>query len=111
MTIPPFLKNKMLWIGVFVVIAGFSLFQAVGTGNDDVPVVVTTTDSQTEEERDILRVLEDLRSIDFDIEFLESAAFLSLEDFTVPIEEGPRGRQNPFAPIEPGGINLEEESE
>lgn len=111
MTIPSFLKNKVLWIGTFVVVTGFVFFQVMGTSDDTAPVVVATADSQTEEERDILRVLEDLRAIDFDIEFLESATFLSLDDFTVPIEEGPRGRQNPFAPIGSKGVELEEESE
>lgn len=50
--------------------------------------------------RELLFLLDDLRSISFDSEFIQTAAFANLEDFSRPLEPQTPGRENPFAPIQ-----------
>lgn len=71
-----------------------------GESGDDMSVVITDSGSQSDTERDILRILSDLRSVHLNHDLLETTVFLSLEDYSVFIEEGPTGRRNPFAPVD-----------
>lgn len=50
--------------------------------------------------RELLFLLDDLRSISFDSEFIQTAAFTNLEDFSRPLEPQTPGRENPFAAIQ-----------
>jgi len=50
--------------------------------------------------RELLFLLDDLRSISFDSGFIQSPAFTNLEDFSRPLEPQIAGRENPFAPIQ-----------
>ncbi len=108
-----FLKNKKVWIGFVGIVVLFVVMQMGGFigGGETSPVSVVAANSQTQEEKEILRVLDDLRAVDFDVEFIDSPVFLSLEDFTVSVEEGERGRQNPFAPVVVTTVSEEEISE
>jgi hypothetical protein len=51
------------------------------------------------EYQDAVRVLSDLRRISLDTSIFENTAFVSLFDFTRPLEPKPLGRRNPFLPI------------
>lgn len=53
------------------------------------------------ENQDFLRALKNLESVSLDGEVIRSAAFVSLVDFSVALVEQPKGRPNPFRPINP----------
>jgi|AntRauTorckE6833_2_1112554.scaffolds.fasta_scaffold19811_2 hypothetical protein len=62
---------------------------------------ITNFDSLTSQTgRELLFLLDDLRSISFDSEFIQGAAFANLEDFSRPLEPQTPGRENPFSPIQ-----------
>jgi len=50
--------------------------------------------------KEILALLVDLKSIRLDGSLFADPVFQSLEDFSIPIEPEPRGRTNPFAPVD-----------
>ncbi|MEX0933241.1 MAG: hypothetical protein WDZ74_00665 [Candidatus Paceibacterota bacterium] len=50
--------------------------------------------------RELLSLLDDLRSISFDSGFIQNTAFSNLEDFSRPLEPQTPGRENPFAPLQ-----------
>ena len=55
----------------------------------------------TAENQEFLRVLKNLESVSLDGSILSSEAFISLVDFSVPLSDQPKGRVNPFKPINP----------
>ena len=54
-------------------------------------------------DKEILTLLGDLNSLVLDGSIFNSNAFKSLQDFSLPVEDEPKGRTNPFAPI---GVNI-----
>jgi hypothetical protein len=50
--------------------------------------------------RELLFLLDDLRSISFDTSFIQGAGFSNLEDFSRELELQVPGRENPFASIQ-----------
>lgn len=52
-----------------------------------------------EEQGETLELLQVLRSIKLDATVFESAIFQSLQDFSVPLRDEPKARNNPFAPV------------
>jgi hypothetical protein len=50
--------------------------------------------------RELLFLLDDLRSISFDRGFIEGVGFNNLEDFSRELEPQVPGRENPFAPLQ-----------
>jgi hypothetical protein len=50
--------------------------------------------------RELLFLLDDLRSISFNREFMQEAGFSNLEDFSRELEPQTPGRENPFALIQ-----------
>jgi hypothetical protein len=98
-----FTKKNMIIGGIVVALVGAAMFFMSDTPSEDTSsVLITGSASRSEEERDILRLLSDLRTIEFERDVLESAVFLSLQDFSTPIIEGVKGRRNPFAPVGEG---------
>ena len=96
-------KQKKVLVGIVIIVGIFFGYRMFFVGNDsDASVVITGSGEQSQAERDILRLLADLRSVNLKYDLLETTVFLSLEDHSVFIEEGPTGRRNPFAPI--GGV-------
>ena len=66
------------------------------------PAEVTTGSafsSQARADRDILSLVERLKTISIDQSFFSSALFMSLKDFSVTSFPESQGRTNPFAPI------------
>jgi hypothetical protein len=54
--------------------------------------------------RELLALLNTLRSLSLDGDVFERPEFASLIDFSVPISPNPLGRRNPFAPIGVGNV-------
>jgi hypothetical protein len=97
----PFSKKNII-IGSVIVVVAFAVYQVVfvaGNNTNDSAVLIVDSGAQSSEERDILLILSDLRSIDLSRDVLEDRLFLSLEDYTTTIVQGPKGRKNPFAPV------------
>ncbi|MBC8464833.1 MAG: hypothetical protein H8D63_00455 [Parcubacteria group bacterium] len=94
-------KHKKVFFGIIAGVVVFFGYQMFFTGEEnDASVVITGSGGQSQSELDILRLLADIRSVNLNHDLLETAVFLSLEDYSVFIEEGPTGRRNPFAPID-----------
>lgn len=53
----------------------------------------------SEAQGETLQLLQILRSIKLDASVFENKTFRSLEDFSVPLQEEPKSRSNPFAPV------------
>ncbi len=103
------LKNKKILIGIAIIIVillGYQMFFA-GENNTGPSVVISSAGTQSETERDILRLLTDLRSVNLSHDLLDTKVFLSLKDYSVFIEEGPTGRRNPFEPVGGNSLPLE----
>lgn len=61
--------------------------------------VGSQTNGATEEDEKFVALLNELDQISLDVEFLSSAVFNSLRDFTRALPSQTKGRRNPFAPF------------
>jgi len=98
-------KNKLLFIGVAVLVAGF-VWYGMSEKQDDSLLTSGSgggTATQSAVERELLNTLLELRAIRLDGEIFSDPAFNALRDFSTEIVSEPIGRRNPFAPLgEPG---------
>ncbi|HEY4478880.1 MAG TPA: hypothetical protein VI981_00785 [Candidatus Paceibacterota bacterium] len=71
--------------------------------NNRIPSIaaVSTTDVTDQTAREVVTMLEKLRTLKLDKSIFTNEMFLSLEDFNVQVIDEERGRQNPFMPFEP----------
>ncbi len=102
-------QNKTLLIvfAVTFMIAAVYYFSRGDTATIDGPLVESTyTISPSASE--VLEALRMLESFKFDASLFSDPAFLSLQDFTVPITPLDPGRRNPFEPL-PGAEDEEGE--
>ncbi|PIR86272.1 hypothetical protein COU13_01935 [Candidatus Kaiserbacteria bacterium CG10_big_fil_rev_8_21_14_0_10_43_70] len=100
-------KNKILFAGVAVIIAGFvwyGMSEKQGENSLLTSTSISSAATQTAVERELLNTLLELRSIRLDGEIFSDPAFNSLRDFTTDIVSEPIGRRNPFAPLEEPGV-------
>ncbi|NTV44550.1 MAG: hypothetical protein HGA67_02550 [Candidatus Yonathbacteria bacterium] len=96
------LKYKNILIGLVVVVAAFAVYQVFVVNKTDVTegtVLITDESNVSPDERSTLQLLSDMQSISLTANVLQSTTFLSLKDFSVPIQPEPQGRENPFAPV------------
>lgn len=96
------LKNKKIIFGVLAVIVlflGYRFFFVKETEDAGPSVLIEDKTSVSENERTILQLLADMQSLRLDASILKNKNFLSLEDFSVPLQPEPQGRPNPFAPV------------
>jgi hypothetical protein len=94
-------KTILIWVGVIVILffAYSYFFVKKDTTASGPSVLVVNKASVSDEERNMLQLLADMQSIRLDTSILQDNAFLNLQDFSVPLQDEPRGRTNPFAPI------------
>lgn len=103
------LKYKKIIIAVLVFLVGFFVYNSFfkpDTELDGLLVQNVSTSSQSEAGiagREIIALLADIQKITLDKSIFESVVFRSLEDFSIPIEPEPKGRVNPFAPLDDTG--------
>lgn len=91
---------------IVVLLAAFLGINYLRSSNTDAPtsggLVSETFDTKTSSEnQEFLRALKNLESVQLDGSILSSAAFNSLVDFSVSLVDQPKGRANPFRPINP----------
>ena len=93
-------KKTIITIAIIIVafIAYNNFLKPKNAGVDQF-IVSSVAGEQLADGREILLLLEDLQSIDLDSEFFASRAFISLQDFSIPLDPEPKGRLNPFSPI------------
>src|SRR3989344_2377247 len=92
---------------IFLAFAGYEFFiksDSANAPNTTIRGGIVTEDfagAGTAENQEFLRVLKNLESVSLDGSFLSSEAFTSLIDFSVALRDQPKGRVNPFKPINP----------
>lgn len=100
-----FKQNKILFLVVGVVIAGFVWYGLSGTSSSQSGDLLSTTGNSTTggetsaAERELLNTLLTLRTIRLEGQIFNDPAFRSLRDFGTEIVAEPIGRENPFAPL------------
>ena len=93
-------NNKGVIVLLAVVIAFFAWF-ALSEKQPAAGLLTTegVSGTSTDAERELLRLLLDMRSIRLDGSLFEKPSFLYVKDFGKEIVPEPVGRKNPFAPI------------
>ncbi len=95
------LKNLLFALGLSVLLwLGYVLFvKDTDEFADGEAGVVVSPEAQLEAQEFVAR-LNELKDMDIDSGVTSEEKFKSLEDFRVTIEDEPKGRRNPFAPVE-----------
>ncbi len=93
-----FLKeNKILAIGVLILLAGVVYFAMTSSGGSPTTLTSTTDSSTSPVSQNLLVTLSSLRTITLNDTIFTNPVFVSLTDFGVTIPQQPIGRRNPFA--------------
>ncbi len=101
-------KIVAVLVVVFLGLAGYQYLKKEQAPTASVGGIVTENFDSTSsgDNQEFLRVLKNLENVSLDGEFLTSAAFMNLRDFSVELQDQPRGRSNPFRPINPFEADL-----
>lgn len=95
-------KAKIPIIIILVLILGFIIYNAVFKKSEEVSNLERTSeDTDTGQKlpsQEFLPLLNLIRSVDFDDKFFTDSVFRSMVDFSEPVKEEQRGRENPFSP-------------
>ncbi len=96
------IKLLILSVIVFIVIGffGFYFFK-----EDSGPLLKSAVTGGSPESQQILNALNELKNIKLDGQIFTDPVFQGLEDFTRQVNEEPKQRPNPFAPISPSNPN------
>ncbi|NTV22445.1 MAG: hypothetical protein HGB03_02645 [Candidatus Yonathbacteria bacterium] len=98
-----FFKNKKIIFGVLAVILAFVAYQMLfvsGKSTDEgTSVLIEDQGDLSAEDQTTLQMLSDMQTIKLNATVLQNPAFISLQDFSIPLQNEPQGRRNPFAPI------------
>lgn len=96
-------KNILIVIGVIVALVGgyfgIGYFNAPTSSGGLTPTVGGTSGSAIVG-KEFVRTLVNLESLKLDEKVFTSAIFKSLVDFSVNLQPQPKGRRNPFAPLD-----------
>lgn len=71
-----------------------------GVVSGDVNTITDYGSLSSQTGRELLFLLDDLRSISFDRSFIQGVGFSNLEDFSRELEPQAPGRENPFASVQ-----------
>jgi len=97
------IKNKKIVIIVAVIIFAFVIYSYLFKKDIDTQLITSESISSQAQQfgagKEIVALLSDLKSLQLNDDIFNNAAFKSLEDFSLPISNEPKGRNNPFAPI------------
>ena len=96
------LKNKKIIVIIAIIVVAFIAYNNFLKPDDNIGqfLISSAGDERLADGREILVLLEGLQSIDLNPEFFATNVFASLEDFSIPLDPEPKGRVNPFSPIE-----------
>lgn len=94
-------SHKNIFISTAVVVVLFIAYSFIKPdGNTATPAVVSEAPiAELSASRDIIALLVDLKAIKIQKDFFGDPIFRSLQDFSTPVPDEPRGRVNPFAPV------------
>ncbi len=97
--------KKIIYIAVLILVGlvAYNYFFKPEINVDPVTSEGVSPAGELAVDKEILTLLGDLHSLVLDNSIFNSSAFKSLEDFSLPVEDEPKGRSNPFAPI---GVNI-----
>jgi len=96
-------QNKTLFIGLAIVIAlfiGYGMMGGSSAGSSNSIRREYTNAGSSPIEQETLTLLRDIESVQLNSAVLSDPAFAVLRDFSRSIINEPRGRDNPFAPID-----------
>ncbi|MBI2046296.1 MAG: hypothetical protein HYT28_02660 [Parcubacteria group bacterium] len=104
------IKNSIVIVGIVLLLAvGYNTFLKPNASVSPNQVLVSETPNgespQAQSGREILTLLLNLKSLKLDTAIFSNRAFQNLADFGQSIPERPRGRDNPFAPIETANVS------
>ncbi len=88
-------QNKIFVAGIAVALIGFGYYWM----NRDSSVPTLTSSDSTPVTQELLTASNKLDALRLDTTVFDSAVYLSLNNFSVPIPAQPSGRRNPFAPL------------
>ncbi len=93
--------HKNIFIGAGIIIVLFIAYSFIKPDpNIATPSVVSEAPiAELSASRDIIALLVDLKAIKIQKDFFSDPVFRSLQDFSTPVPDEPRGRANPFAPV------------
>ena len=97
-----FQNKKIVVIIVMIIIAFIAYVYFFGKDNNTQLITSNLNVSQTNKlnaGKEIVVLLSDLKSLQLNDDIFKNKEFKSLEDFSLPIANEPKGRNNPFAPI------------
>ena len=97
--------KKIIYIAVLILVGlvAYNYFFKPEINVDPVTSDVASSAGEPAAGKEILTLLGDLHLLVLDNSIFSSSAFKSLEDFSLPVKDEPKGRSNPFAPI---GVNV-----
>jgi len=100
-------KAKIPIIIIIVLALSFVIYNKVFKKGEESTELERTSESggRKSPSQDFLPLLNLIKSVDFDDKFFSDVVFKSMVDFSVPIKEEDKGRDNPFSP---GIISSEE---
>lgn len=87
---------------LIIFLGGFFIYSYFFSGSDDTETTLLVENQNGNAGQEFVLILGQLNAIKFDTAFFDSKLYQALDDLTVPIEEEPRGRDNPFAPLQRG---------
>lgn len=92
-------QRKIIYLVVLTVIL-LGLIVYFGFFRESAPIIETPTGVSTEADSKISRLFESLKNISLDISLFKDKKFQGLNIFgEFPINQGTKGRENPFDPI------------
>lgn len=97
-------KTKNITIVVVLVIAVFIVYSVTFKGDGPADLLISQSVSDVDAEstvvREFLALLNTLNNLSLDTSIFQDPIFNSLRDESVQLIDQPRGRRNPFAPLE-----------
>lgn len=98
-----FIKIFIVLILVFVAIVGIKLLINKDPMSTEVGAIVSETFDETDLSKNgsFIQVLRGLEKVTLNGDIFTSASFQSLVNFSLELKEEPKGRANPFKPIDP----------
>jgi len=96
-------SKNWLWMAIIVAVAVLAYFMFFSKPAVDESVLLTQPGGGEEVGLRVLNLLNQIQSLRIDATLFQSAAYRSLQDYTVEIPTDTVGRDNPFAPI-PGYV-------
>ncbi len=99
-------NNKKIIITAVVVLIGLLMY-ALSSSKPETDIITTIEATNTETgEREMLKLLTDMKTIRLDGKIFENEVYVNLQDFSRNVIEEPIGRQDPFAPLKDTAVNL-----